>query len=174
MHELTRDMGKTWRYMVSDSQYRWVGPEKGVTHLALAGVMNAVWDLWAKVLGKPVWRVVCDMSPEELVRCIDFRYITDAVTPGEAVEMLRVARKGREARLKEVEENCAVPAYSSSAGWAALDGDEMQSVLRRCVADGFTMFKIKVGMGVEEGSRQAVRSGAIESAPSGAGRRAIR
>ncbi|KNB20376.1 hypothetical protein FOXG_17432 [Fusarium oxysporum f. sp. lycopersici 4287] len=77
MHELTRNMGKTWRYMVSDSQYRWIGPEKSVTHLAVAGVLNAVWDLWGKILGLPVWQIVCEMSPEEIVRCIDFRYITD-------------------------------------------------------------------------------------------------
>lgn len=72
MHELTRNMGKTWRYMVSDSQYRWIGPEKSVTHLAVAGVLNAIWDLWGKILGKPVWKIVCDMTPEEIVRCIGF------------------------------------------------------------------------------------------------------
>lgn len=80
MHELTRNMGKTWRYMVSDSQYRWIGPEKSVTHLAVAGVLNAVWDLWGKIISKPVWQIVCDMSPEEIVQCIDFRYITDVIT----------------------------------------------------------------------------------------------
>jgi L-galactonate dehydratase len=89
MHELTRDMGKTWRYMVSDSQYRWIGPEKSVTHLAVAGVLNAVWDLWGKILSKPVWQIVCDMSAEEIVRCIDFRYITDVITPEESLSMLK-------------------------------------------------------------------------------------
>lgn len=83
MHELTRNMGKTFRYMVSDSQYRWIGPEKSVTHLAVAGVLNAVWDLWGKILNKPVWQIVADMTPEEVVRCIDFRYITDVITPEE-------------------------------------------------------------------------------------------
>src|SRR5690242_2974011 len=105
MGQLTRNMGKTWRYMVSDSQYRWVGPEKSVTHLAVAGVLNAVWDLWGKIVHKPVWRIVSDMTPEEVVRCIDFRYITDVVTPDEAVAMLEKTQKGKEARLREALEN---------------------------------------------------------------------
>ncbi|EGX95666.1 L-galactonate dehydratase [Cordyceps militaris CM01] len=99
---LVADWGATWRYLVSDSQLRWIGPEKGVIHLALGAVVNAVWDLWAKVLGKPVWRVVADMTPEEYVRCIDFRYITDAVTPAEAVALLRAAAPGKAARVAEL------------------------------------------------------------------------
>lgn len=87
MHELTRNMGKTARYMVSDSQYRWIGLEKSVTHLAVAGVLNAVWDLWGKILEKPVWQIVADMTPEEIVGCIDFRYITDVITPEEGEQI---------------------------------------------------------------------------------------
>lgn len=109
MHQLTRDMGKTWRYMVSDSQYRWVGPEKSVTHLAVAGVLNAVWDLWGKILNKPVWKIVADMSAEEFVRCIDFRYITDVVTPEEGMEMLRSVEEGKKARIAEALRNESVP-----------------------------------------------------------------
>ena len=82
--ELTKDMGKTWRYLVSDSQLRWVGPEKGVIHLGLSACVNALWDLWARYLGKPVWQVVAEMTPEEFVRCIDFRYILDAIKIGRA------------------------------------------------------------------------------------------
>jgi len=114
MHELTRDMGKTWRYMVSDSQYRWIGPEKSVTHLAVAGVLNAVWDLWGKILDKPVWKIVADMTPEELVRCIDFRYITDVITPEEAVNMLRESQTGKEDRIEEALRNESVPVGCSS------------------------------------------------------------
>ena len=89
--------GATWRHLVADSQLRWIGPEKGVVHLALGAVVNALWDLWAKVLGKPVWRIVADMSPEEIVRLIDWRYILDALmTPEEAVEMLRRTGEGKE------------------------------------------------------------------------------
>lgn len=109
MHQLVRDMGKTWRYMVADSQYRWIGPEKSVTHLAMAGVLNAVWDLWGKILKKPVWRILADMSPEEFVKCIDFRYITDVITPEESVEMLRQVQQGKAERIEEALRNESVP-----------------------------------------------------------------
>ena len=89
LESFTADMGAFWRMITGDSQLRWVGPEKGVIHLATAAVVNAVWDLWAKQAGKPVWRLVCDMTPEEIVRCIDFRYIEDALTPDEALAILR-------------------------------------------------------------------------------------
>jgi L-galactonate dehydratase len=149
MHELTRNMGKTWRYMVSDSQYRWIGPEKSVTHLAVAGVLNAVWDLWGKILGKPVWQVVCEMTPEQIVQCIDFRYITDVITPEECIEMLKKTQKNKDARLKEALDNVAVPAYTTSAGWLAFSGDRMREVLEETIAAGFTVFKFKVGTSVE-------------------------
>lgn len=109
MESLTTDMGKTWRHMVNDSQYRWIGPEKSVTHLAVAGVLNAVWDLWGKILKKPVWKIVADMTPEELVSCIDFRYITDVVTPEECIEVLKKTQVGKEQRIQEALENKAVP-----------------------------------------------------------------
>lgn len=111
---LTSNMGNTWRYLASDSQMRWVGPEKGVVHLAHSAVVNAIWDLWAKSQGKPVWRLVADMSPEEYVRCIDFRYITDALTPEEGIELLRQQENGKADRLREVEQNKAVPIYTTS------------------------------------------------------------
>ncbi|KAK7417625.1 hypothetical protein QQX98_004446 [Neonectria punicea] len=149
MHELTRDMGKTWRYMVSDSQYRWIGPEKSVTHLAVAGVLNAVWDLWGKILGKPVWKIVCDMSPEEIVRCIDFRYITDVITPEESIEILKKTQKNKDVRLKEAMENRAVPAYTTSPGWLAFSGNRMREVLEETIAEGYTVFKFKVGTSIE-------------------------
>ena len=149
MHELTRDMGKTWRYMVSDSQYRWIGPEKSVTHLAVAGVLNAVWDLWGKILGKPVWQIVCDMTPEEIVRCIDFRYITDVITPEDSIAMLKKTQVGKEERLREAFSNCAVPAYTTSPGWLAFSGDRMKEVLQETIDQGYTVFKFKVGTSIE-------------------------
>ena len=111
---LTSNMGKTWRYLVSDGQMRWVGPEKGVVHLAHSAIMNAIWDLWAKSQGKPIWRLVSDMTPEEYVNCIDFRYITDALTPEEGIELLRKRQEGKADRLKVVEDNQAVPIYTTS------------------------------------------------------------
>jgi len=149
LNELTRNMGKTWRYMVSDSQYRWIGPEKSVTHLAVAGVLNAVWDLWGKVLQKPVWQIVCEMAPEEIIRCIDFRYITDVIKPDEAVGMLHRTQKGKQGRLEEALVNRAVPAYTTSPGWMAFTGDRMKEFLQETINQGYTTFKFKVGTNIE-------------------------
>ena len=96
---IAADMGRFWRHVTSDSQLRWIGPDKGAIHLATGAVVNAVWDLWAKAEGKPVWRLVADMSPAELVRCIDFRYITDCITPDEALALLTRAAEGKAERL---------------------------------------------------------------------------
>src|SRR5829696_3544761 len=115
LEELTDDMGAFWDLMTGDSQYRWLGPEKGVVHLAAAAVVNAVWDLYAKAEGKPLWKLLADMTPERLVACVPFRYITDALTPAEALEILRrlePTRAGREARIRET----GYPAYTTSAG----------------------------------------------------------
>jgi L-galactonate dehydratase len=117
--------------------------------LAVAGVLNAVWDLWGKILGKPVWQIVCDMTPEEIVRCVDFRYITDVIGPEESIEMLKKTQQNKEARLAEAYENRAVPAYTTSPGWLAFSGDRMREVLEETIADGYTVFKFKVGTSVE-------------------------
>ncbi|KAI9896584.1 hypothetical protein N3K66_008756 [Trichothecium roseum] len=154
LSSLVADWGATWRYLVNDSQLRWIGPEKGVIHLALGAVVNAVWDLWAKVLGKPVWRIVADMSPEEFVRCIDFRYITDAITPEEAVELLKKQEPGKAKRLAEAEQSRAVPAYTTSAGWLGYGEDKMKSLLRETLDQGYRHFKLKVGGSVEEDRRR--------------------
>ncbi|KAI5366407.1 Putative mandelate racemase/muconate lactonizing enzyme, enolase-like, L-fuconate dehydratase [Septoria linicola] len=153
---LVADWGKTWRYLVSDSHLRWIGPEKGVIHLALGAVVNAIWDLWAKKLGKPVWRIVAEMSPEEFVRCIDFRYITDAITPEEAITMLKELEVGKAGRIKEAEQNRAVPAYTTSAGWLGYGEEKMTALLKETVAQGYRHFKLKVGTSVEQ-DRQRLR-----------------
>lgn len=149
LSSLTSNWGQTWRYLVSDSHLRWIGPEKGVIHLALGAVVNAIWDLWAKELGKPVWRIVADMSPEEFVQCIDFRYITDAITPKEAVDMLKETEAGKKERIVEAEKNRAVPAYTTSAGWLGYGEDKMRSLLEETVQQGYKHFKVKVGTDVE-------------------------
>ncbi|PHH88909.1 hypothetical protein CDD83_6889 [Cordyceps sp. RAO-2017] len=151
---LTARWGETWRYLVSDSQLRWIGPEKGVIHLALGAVVNALWDLWAKTLGKPVWRVVADMTPEQLVDCIDFRYITDALTPDEAVALLRARQDGRAGRVRDALDNRAVPAYTTSAGWLGYDEDRMRQLLRRALDQGYRHFKLKVGGGIDDDRRR--------------------
>jgi L-galactonate dehydratase len=144
------DWGATWRHLVADSQLRWIGPEKGVVHLALGAVVNALWDLWAKALGKPVWRIVADMSPEEIVRLIDWRYITDALTPEEALEMLRAAGEGKEERIREAVGDRAVPAYTTSAGWLGYGREKMERLLRETLEAGYKHFKLKVGTGLEQ------------------------
>jgi len=159
---LVADFGATWRDLVSDSQIRWVGPENGVVHLALGAVVNAVWDLWAKALGKPVWRVVADMTPEEVVKCVDFRYIEDAITRSEAVELLRIAEVGKEGRLREAETSRAVPAYTTSAGWLGYGKEKMQTLLKQTLKDGYKHFKLKVGGSLErDKERLAIARGII-------------
>jgi L-galactonate dehydratase len=113
-------------------------------------VVNAVWDLWAKVLGKPVWRIVADMSPEEFVRCIDFRYITDAVTPEEALALLRDVEGGKAERINDALASRAVPAYTTSAGWLGYGEDKMKALLAETLSHGYKYFKIKVGGNLEQ------------------------
>ena len=149
LESLVQNWGITWRYLVSDSQLRWIGPEKGVIHLALGAVVNAIWDLWAKTLNKPVWRIVAEMTPEEFVRCIDFRYITDAITPEEAIELLKEHEEGKAKRLQDAEDSRAVPAYTTSAGWLGYGEEKMKGLLKDTLSKGYKHFKLKVGSNVE-------------------------
>jgi len=150
----TSDMGAFWRMITGDSQLRWVGPEKGVIHLATAAIVNAVWDLWAKAEGKPVWRLLCEMSPEEIVRCIDFRYITDALTPDDALGILRENASTRSQRIAEMERD-GYPAYTTSAGWLGYTDDHLRELCRTALAEGWTHFKIKVGADLDDDVRRS-------------------
>ena len=114
--DITHAMGDFWRDVTNDGQLRWLGPEKGVTHLALAAVVNAVWDLWAKQEGKPLWKLIADMSPDDLVSCLDFRYVTDVLTPDDAAEMLAEQAATKDERERELQSK-GIPAYTTSAGW---------------------------------------------------------
>jgi L-fuconate dehydratase len=144
LNEITEDFGGFWRRLAGDSQLRWLGPEKGVVHLALAAIVNAVWDLYAKAERKPVWKVLADMTPKQLVSCIDFRYITDVLSPEEAFEML-----DRQARTKAVREaellRIGYPAYTTSAGWMGYTDERVRAACRDGMAEGWTHFKVKVG-----------------------------
>ena len=153
LESFTADMGAFWRAITGDSQLRWVGPEKGVIHLATAAVVNAVWDLWAKQAGKPVWRLVCDMTPEEIVRCIDFRYIEDALTREEALAILRKLQPTRAARIAEMERD-GYPTYTTSAGWLGYPDDKLRRLCRELTARGWKHFKIKVGRSLEDDIRR--------------------
>ena len=152
--ELTADMGKTWRHLVQDSQLRWIGPEKGVIHLGLSTCVNALWDLWARCLGKPVWQVVAEMTPDEFVRCIDFRYILDAITPKEAISMLKEVEKTKPERLQIAKNDRAVPAYSTQAGWLGYSDEKMTQLMMAMIDAGFDKFKLKVGGSIEDDRRR--------------------
>jgi L-fuconate dehydratase len=151
---IVADMSGFWRSLVSDSQLRWLGPEKGVVHLATAAVVNAVWDLWAKREGKPVWKLLCDLSPEELVGCVDFRYIEDVLPREEALDLLRDARRGAAAREAEIVAS-GYPAYTTSAGWLGYSDDKVEARVREARAAGFTHVKMKVGADIESDDRRA-------------------
>lgn len=141
---IAADMGRFWRHVTSDSQLRWIGPDKGAIHLATGAVVNAVWDLWAKAVGKPLWRLVADMSPEELVRCIDFRYLTDCITPQEALALFTRAAEGKAERLATLERE-GYPCYTTSAGWLGYPDDKLRRLCQQAVDAGFNHVKLKVG-----------------------------
>jgi L-fuconate dehydratase len=150
---VAEDMGRFWRHVTSDSQLRWIGPDKGAIHLATGAVVNAVWDLWAKIEGKPVWRLVADMSPEELVRCIDFRYITDCITPDEALAFLRSRAKGKDERMATLKRE-GYPCYTTSAGWLGYSDEKLRRLCREAVDAGFNHIKMKVGRDLEDDIRR--------------------
>ena len=151
--EMRAGMGALWSDLVGDSQLRWIGPEKGVIHLALAAVVNAAWDLVAKAEGKPLWRLLADMTPEEIVECIDFRYIDDAITPDEVaavVERNHLTMAEREAALR----SDGYPAYTTSAGWLGYADEKMRGSADEALAAGFTRFKMKVGADLDDDIRR--------------------
>ena len=154
LDDIAANMGAFWQRIVGDSQLRWVGPEKGVIHLATAAVVNAVWDLWAKVEGKPLWRLLCDMTPEEIVRCVDFKYITDALTPDEALGILRRLERTRPERESALVRN-GYPAYTTSAGWLGYPDEKIRRLCREGIAGGWSHFKIKVGRDLGDDLRRA-------------------
>ena len=149
LETITGDMSGFWREITGDSQLRWLGPEKGIIHMSTAAVVNAVWDLWAKVENKPLWKLVSDMSPEQIVACVDFRYITDALTPEEALNLLKENNEGR-AERQETLLRKGYPAYTTSAGWLGYDDDKLRALCRKCVEQGWTYMKFKVGNDLEQ------------------------
>lgn len=153
LESITADMGQFWRDITSDSQLRWIGPDKGAIHLATGAVVNAVWDLWAKSEEKPLWRLVADMSPQELVRCIDFRYLTDCITPDEALALLTAQQAGKAERIRELEQH-GYPCYTTSAGWLGYDDDKLRRLCQQAVDAGFSHIKLKVGRDLDDDIRR--------------------
>jgi L-fuconate dehydratase len=151
--EVCADPGSLLRDLVGDSQLRWLGPEKGVMHMAIGAVVNAVWDLAAKRAGKPLWRLLAEADPEWLVAQIDFRYLTDALTPAQALDLLRRGRRGARERTARLLAR-GYPAYTTSAGWLGYDDDKLARLAAEAVADGFTQIKLKVGADLDDDVRR--------------------
>jgi len=147
------DMGTFWRTVTRDSQLRWIGPEKGAIHLATAAVVNAMWDLFAKREGKPLWKLLSDMSPEALVALVDWRYLTDALTPDEAVELLRERQPGRAEREQRLLAD-GLPSYTTSAGWLGYDDDKLRRLCKEAVDAGWGHVKLKVGADLDNDVRR--------------------
>lgn len=154
LESITSDMGTFWYRLVGDSQLRWIGPEKGAIHLGLAALVNAVWDLYAKAEGKPLWKLLVDMTPEQIVSCVPFRYIRDVLTPQEALEILKSNEPTKHIREREMLER-GFPAYTTSAGWLGYSDDKLAALCRRCVEEGWSHFKMKVGANLEDDIRRA-------------------
>jgi L-fuconate dehydratase len=150
----TEAPGAFWKHLTGDSQLRWIGPEKGVIHLATAAVVNALWDLWAKLEAKPLWKLLSDLSPRRIVELVDWRYLTDALTPAEAEEMLERLLPTRAAREAQVLAD-GIPAYTTSAGWLGYSDEKIRRLCREGIAAGFSHFKMKVGADLADDVRRA-------------------
>ncbi len=153
LESITGDFAGFWRRLTQESQLRWLGPEKGVTHLAVAAVVNALWDLWAKSAGKPVWKLVSDLTPEEFVSLVDFHYLTDAITPDEALAILRKNAPTKAAREAEMRRD-GFPAYTTSAGWLGYSDEKIRRLCREGIAGGWNHFKMKVGADLKDDLRR--------------------
>jgi L-fuconate dehydratase len=154
LDELAADLAGFWYLMTGDSQLRWLGPEKGIVHLAAAAVINAVWDLYAKAEAKPLWKLLVDMSPEEIISAIPFRYITDAITPNEARKILEAQQGTKVAREEWLYEN-GYPAYTTSVGWLGYSDDKIRNRVSAALDEGWTEFKMKVGRDLSDDVRRA-------------------
>jgi L-fuconate dehydratase len=154
LEEITADLRGFYRRLTQDPQLRWIGPEKGIMHMATGAVVNAVWDLWARREKKPVWKLLADLTPQQVVNAIDFMWITDALTPDEAVEILEKnapTKAGREAEMRAK----GFPAYTTSTGWLGYPDEKVRRLCREAIAQGWTFFKMKVGQDLEGNLRRA-------------------
>jgi L-fuconate dehydratase len=151
--DIIGNLGAFARSLTNDSQLRWLGPEKGVIHMAIGALVNAAWDLAARQAGKPVWRLIADMSPEQIVDLIDFRYISDALSPAEALDILRTAATGKTERIRNLNA-LGYPAYTTSPGWLGYSDEKLARLASQAVKDGFRTIKLKVGLNIEDDLRR--------------------
>ncbi len=150
---IREDMGRFWRHITGDSQLRWIGPDKGAMHLATGAVVNAVWDLWAKEANRPVWQLVAEMTSEEIVKLIDFRYLTDAITPDEAMDILKGNEDNKTERIKKLKAE-GYPCYTTSAGWLGYSDEKLRRLCKEAKDAGFTHTKFKVGRSIDDDIRR--------------------
>lgn len=153
VESLMKEPVTLYRKITGDSQLRWVGPEKGVIHLAGAAVINAVWDLWARIQKKPVWKLICDMTPEQFVSAVDFRYLTDVLTPGQARELLERFSSTKQQRIEELID-VGYPSYTTSAGWLGYSDEALKQKCSDLKTRGWKHFKIKVGRDLQDDIRR--------------------
>lgn len=153
VEDLSKNMGAFAKSLVRDSQMRWLGPEKGVTHMAAGAVINAVWDLVCKLSGKPLWKHLSDLSPEEIVELVDFRYITDLLTPSEALQILKNAQLNKSQNEKALL-SYGLPAYTTTPGWLGYSDEKMVKLAKQAVSDGFKLIKLKCGVSLEDDKRR--------------------
>ncbi|XP_072544135.1 mitochondrial enolase superfamily member 1 [Salminus brasiliensis] len=153
LEEIVSDFRGFYRLLTSDGQMRWIGPEKGVIHLATAAILNAIWDMWARAEGKPLWKLLVDMEPRQLVRCIDFRYITDALTEQEALDILEKAKEGKQQREEQMLKE-GYPAYTTSCAWLGYSDEQLTKLCSAALAEGWTRFKVKVGADLQDDIRR--------------------
>ena len=145
--------GRFWHFVTGDSQLRWIGPDKGAMHLATGAVVNAVWDLLAKEAGKPVWQLVGEMTPEEIVNIVDFRYLTDVLTRDEALAILHKAQGGKQERIADLNAT-GYPCYTTSAGWLGYSDEKLRRLCQEAVDAGFNHVKMKVGRDLDDDIRR--------------------
>ena len=154
LESFTQNMAGFWKMITGDSQLRWLGPEKGIIHLATGAIVNAVWDLYAKIEKKPLWKLISDMSPEQLMSCIDFSYITDAITKEEALKILKKSNDAKEDRINYLLKN-GYQAYTTSAGWLGYSDEKIRHLCKEAKRDGWKMLKMKVGSDLRDDVRRA-------------------
>lgn len=153
LNDIKADMNRFYDQLRSDSQLRWLGPEKGVIHMAAGAVVNAVWDMWARDEGKPLWRLLSDMEPEQFVNCLDLRYVSDVLTKEQALEMVKANQATKQQRIKYIEDN-GYPSYTTSAGWLGYSDEKLARLAKEAVDQGFKHIKLKVGVSIEDDLRR--------------------
>ena len=151
--DIRKNISHFYNELRADSQLQWLGPEKGIIHMAVGGIVNSVWDLWARIEGKPIWRLLADMSPQQFVDCLDFRYVSDAITPDEALAIVTANVPHKAERIKQLEDT-GYPAYTTSAGWLGYSDKKLKRLCEEAVASGFRHLKLKVGANLQDDIRR--------------------